>query len=163
MPRLLSTSAESTTITTVPRAVRKPTLTASAGVRPCQPRRGESPWCYLSSCQRIDHKIVVSGHRRVGSTQFPRKPPNRYFVSGVCVARDGCARFGSHLLSPDVTSGVPAAAGVLIGGTDERDRQVAEARVMHPGNPVISARRCWRAAPVPGPSPHSTGRPGRSP
>ncbi len=54
MPRLLSTSAESTTITTVPRTIRKPTPTACAGVRALSARRGEGLWCYLSS---------VSGHR----------------------------------------------------------------------------------------------------
>jgi len=39
---------------------------------------------------------------------------SRCIVSGVCAARGGCARFRCHLLSPDVTSGVRAAGGVLM-------------------------------------------------
>jgi hypothetical protein len=34
--------------------------------------------------------------------------------SRVCAARGRCARFGSHLLSPHVTSGGPPAGGVLM-------------------------------------------------
>lgn len=34
--------------------------------------------------------------------------------SSACAARGRCARFGSHLLSPHVTSGGPAAGGVLM-------------------------------------------------
>ncbi|MDT5352207.1 MAG: hypothetical protein QOJ56_739 [Mycobacterium sp.] len=44
-------------------------------------------------------------------TAFGRASMHRFRV---CAARDGCARFWSHLLSPHITSGVPAPAGVLM-------------------------------------------------
>ena len=87
MPRLLSTSAESTTITTIPRTIRKPTPTACLVSALCQPRRSESPWCYLSSCLRIDHKKWCREHRRVGSTQVPRKPRPMMLRSGRSILR----------------------------------------------------------------------------
>jgi hypothetical protein len=64
MPRLLSTSAESTTITTIPRTIRKPTPTACAGVRP------------LSASARRESVVLpelVSAHRpqEVGSGTSP--------------------------------------------------------------------------------------------
>lgn len=56
-------------------------------------------WCSSGAVQ------AALGDTRAGS---------RYIVSGVCADRGGCARFGCHRPSLDVTSGVRAAGGVLM-------------------------------------------------
>jgi hypothetical protein len=70
---------------------------------------------------------------------------------GLCSSR-WCARFGSHLLSPHVTSGVPAAAGVLmvepIGAICRQAK--GDAPRCQPGTAVLSLHRFQGPLPAPG-------------
>jgi hypothetical protein len=60
-----------------------------------------------------DLPVLVLRQRCLGRTGR-RSGGSRYIVSGVCAARGGCARFGCHRLSLDVTGGVRTEGGVLV-------------------------------------------------